>query len=419
VKRLAILFLLLGGLLVSAIGQNPIPTQARHSTPGAKQASAKHASTKQHKSTKRAGTNLQPLAAGIVTGNGATITVHKSFCLNVGQQNTCNGQPDVAFPTTLQFQVCVFTGTNTNCSLQPILDTFDVNIGSNANGVDPSSKQYEFGSAGDTYIICEAPTAGFTALPRPDLSTGGSFQAASEFCIRVTPSSGNVQAQFLNVEHPPTTLTPTATSVPPTATVAPTDTPVPPVPTITPIVPVVVVNTAVPTATSVPTVTSVPPTATSVPPTSTPAPTNTPVPPTNTPVPPTNTPVPPTATAAPAPTDTSVPPVPTNTPKPLKKPTNTPVPTATTAAPPVKIGPAPKPPKILPITGLGGTQAVGHNLAVGRVFRAAHGNVALGITTQPQTGGGSSPMTPILPVILGAMVIGLGALTRRFAFGKI
>ncbi len=391
-KRLAILFLLLGGLLVSAIGQNPIPTQARHSTPGAKQASAKHASTKQHKSTKRAGTNLQPLAAGIVTGNGATITVHKSFCLNVGQQNTCNGQPDVAFPTTLQFQVCVFTGTNTNCSLQPILDTFDVNIGSNANGVDPSSKQYEFGSAGDTYIICEAPTAGFTALPRPDLSTGGSFQAASEFCIRVTPSSGNVQAQFLNVEHPPT---------------------------ITPIVPVVVVNTAVPTATSVPTVTSVPPTATSVPPTSTPAPTNTPVPPTNTPVPPTNTPVPPTATAAPAPTDTSVPPVPTNTPKPLKKPTNTPVPTATTAAPPVKIGPAPKPPKILPITGLGGTQAVGHNLAVGRVFRAAHGNVALGTTTQPQTGGGSSPMTPILPVILGAMVIGLGALTRRFAFGKI
>jgi hypothetical protein len=75
-------------------------------------------------------------------------------------------------------------------------------------------------------------------------------------------------------------------------------------------------------------------------------------------------------------------------------------------------------PKTLPRAGFGGTQAVGHNLAIGRVFRAAHGHVALGITTQPQSGGGSSPMTPILPVILGAIVIALGALTRGFAFAR-
>jgi len=122
----------------------------------------------------------------------------------------------------------------------------------------------------------------------------------------------------------------------------------------------------------------------------------------------------------PAPTNTPVPPVPTNTPKP-KKPTATPVPTATTAPtsppPPVVIAPAPVPPATLPVTGFGGG-SVAHNVAIGHVFRAAHGNVALGSTTLPQTGGGAGSMTPILPVILGAIVLALGALTRRFAFAK-
>jgi hypothetical protein len=75
-------------------------------------------------------------------------------------------------------------------------------------------------------------------------------------------------------------------------------------------------------------------------------------------------------------------------------------------------------PKTLPRAGFGGTQAVGHNLAIGRDFRTAHGNVTLGITDQPQSGGGSSPMNPILPVILGAIVVALGTLTRGFAFAK-
>ncbi|HEY8685685.1 MAG TPA: hypothetical protein VIO57_08775, partial [Chloroflexota bacterium] len=182
-------------------------------------------------------------------------------------------------------------------------------------------------------------------------------------------------------------------------------------PNLTPVIPVVVVNTAVPTNTPVPP-TAVPPTNTPVPPTAVP-PTNTPVPPTSTPVPPTSTPVPPT--------NTPVPPVPTNTPKPPKKPTATPVPTATTApAPPVVVAapPASTPPATLPVTGFGGARAVGHNVAVGQVYRAAHGNVTLGITGQPQAGGGSSPLTPILPVILGAIVVALGVLTRRFAFAK-
>ena len=191
-------------------------------------------------------------------------------------------------------------------------------------------------------------------------------------------------------------------------------------PSITPIIPVFTVNTPVP-----PTSTPVPPTNTPVPATNTPLPANTAVPPTNTPVPPTNTPVPtdtpvpPTNTPVP-PTDTPVPAVPTNTPKPKPTATTVPataVPTATTASV-VAAAPTAPPPQALPVTGFGGTHAVGHNVAIGRVFRAAHGNVALGITGQPQTGGGSRLLTPLLPVILGAIVVALGVLTRRFAFVK-
>jgi hypothetical protein len=76
----------------------------------------------------------------------------------------------------------------------------------------------------------------------------------------------------------------------------------------------------------------------------------------------------------------------------------------------------------MPGTGLGGTNnALAHNLAVGRAYRSAHGNVTLGITAAPQTGGGSGPLGstgPILPVILGMIVVGLGVLTRKFAFAR-
>jgi hypothetical protein len=184
-----------------------------------------------------------------------------------------------------------------------------------------------------------------------------------------------------------------------------------PAPGGTPVIPIVVVNTPVPSLTPTPTNTPVPPTATStlVPPTSTP--TNTPVPavPTNTPVPPTatNTPVPPTSTPVPA--------VPTNTPKPTKKPTKTPtsVPTAIPAVPVNTPKPAPTPnvPKALPVTGYGGSQAIGHNVAVGRMFRTVNSET-------PGSTGGSSGMTPILPIVLGIIVVALGTLTRKFAFGK-
>jgi hypothetical protein len=135
------------------------------------------------------------------------------------------------------------------------------------------------------------------------------------------------------------------------------------------------------------------------------------------PVTPTSTSVPTaTATAAP-PTDTPVPAVPTNTPKPARKPT------ATATTPPAVSGgnanpppPAtPVPPVKLPSTGLGGTGGVfSHNAAMGRVYRAAHGTVALGRSAAPSMGSGAS-ISPIVPILLGILVVGLGVLTRRFA----
>ncbi len=165
-------------------------------------------------------------------------------------------------------------------------------------------------------------------------------------------------------------------------------------------------NAVTPTAT-----TNVPPPPPPPGPTSTATPTATAVPPTATA----------TATAVP-PTDTPVPAQPTPTPKPAKKPTAT----ATTApqapAPGPGPGPAPTPipaPAKLPATGFGGSGAFAHNAAVGRMFRSAHGNVTtpLGIASQPASGG-SDPMSPAVPAILGLTAVGLGVLARKVGIAR-
>jgi hypothetical protein len=118
-----------------------------------------------------------------------------------------------------------------------------------------------------------------------------------------------------------------------------------------------------------------------------------------------------------------VPAAPTNTPKPKGKPTAT---ATATTAPAVGPGsstkapqaPTPVPPAKLPGTGLGGTNnALAHNAATGRMVRAAHGRVTLGITSEPRTGGGP-PLGPAIPVLLGLLVVGLGVLTRRIALAR-
>jgi hypothetical protein len=73
----------------------------------------------------------------------------------------------------------------------------------------------------------------------------------------------------------------------------------------------------------------------------------------------------------------------------------------------------------LPATGFGGTGALGHNAAVGRVFRSAAGNVTtpLGIASQPASGG-SDPVSPAVPAILGLTAIGLGVLARKIGIAR-
>jgi hypothetical protein len=91
--------------------------------------------------------------------------------------------------------------------------------------------------------------------------------------------------------------------------------------------------------------------------------------------------------------------------------TSAPSATATSGAPPA----TPVPPVKLPRTGLGGKgDAFAHNAAMGRVYRADHGTVALGSNTEPGTGSGT-PISPIVPILLGLLVLGLGVLTRQVA----
>jgi hypothetical protein len=365
----------------------------------------------------------QGLVAGGITPNSVGagfIDINKSFCDTIGQQNTCNGKPTNPIPDSVTFVVCAYDGTNTDCTGQATLETIVVTM-STANGTSGSQQSTTDFAAG-TYIVCEQGNPlGYTAFPRPDLSTGGSFQSASQFCIKATlsinSSSGNAQLQFLDIQNPPPTDTPTATATDtptatatdtPTATATdtPTGTPVPPTATATntPVPPTATDTPVPPTATASPTLilpptatnTPVPPTATSTSTsTATPLPTSTPTATaTNTPVPPTNTPVPPTDTPVP-PTDTPVPPTATAT--------STQV---TGAATPVPLAP-PKvhnalAPRRLPSTGLGGTS--GSNL---------------GLAGLPRTGGGgTTPNDPTLPISIGLSIVALGLLLRRWSTSR-
>jgi hypothetical protein len=54
---------------------------------------------------------------------------------------------------------------------------------------------------------------------------------------------------------------------------------------------------------------------------------------------------------------------------------------------------------------------------MGQLYRAAHGNVALGSSEEPSTGSGI-PISPIVPILLGTLVVGLGVLSRRVAVAR-
>jgi hypothetical protein len=51
--------------------------------------------------------------------------------------------------------------------------------------------------------------------------------------------------------------------------------------------------------------------------------------------------------------------------------------------------------------------------------QGTYGTGGLGVNAMPATGGGQAPGLPVLPILAGLAMIGLGAFTRKFAFGRL
>jgi hypothetical protein len=411
------MILFVGGMFAAAIGQTQasssnVTSHAHHATKHLKKGSAKTA----------AFSPKQPLAATPAAALGTTATDTPTATVGT---STATATPTPVV-TGVAIHKCVSPPVTT-LACSSFGNTITVPGGTQVIYIVTIANTSTSGmaditgtdtlAAGQTFIACAppGPICSFTAGPS---GTAGTVtmdtgpiapQTSVSFYLTVQVGTGNFT--LFNTASIPFGPTSETTTVNVTA---------PQILTLVPVIPVVVVNTPVATSTSTATATS---TVTA---------TGTVVPPTNTPVPPTSTSVPTatgtvaaaTDTPTVAPTNTPVPPVPTNTPKP-KKPTATPttapvVGPGNTSVPPPTV--APVAPVKLPGTGFGGTNhALAHNLAVGRVYRTAHGNVTLGITSAPQTGGGNGPLGssgPMLPAILGMIVVGLGVFTRKFAFAR-
>ena len=124
------------------------------------------------------------------------ITIVKDFCASIGAQNTCNGIPNT-FPDNVLFQVDlgtydVNTGIFTVSTGSP-----DVNVAiqQNANGMTTTGDIFTSG----TYIrVCESVPLTWMSIPRPENSTGGSTQYASNNCLIVLLGPGNNSLKFIN-----------------------------------------------------------------------------------------------------------------------------------------------------------------------------------------------------------------------------
>jgi hypothetical protein len=124
------------------------------------------------------------------------ITIVKDFCASIGAQNTCNGIPN-NFPNNVLFQVDlgtydVNTGIFTVSTGSPDVT---VAIQQNANGMTTTGDIFTSG----TYIrVCESVPLTWMSIPRPENSTGGSTQYASNNCLIVLLGPGNNSLKFIN-----------------------------------------------------------------------------------------------------------------------------------------------------------------------------------------------------------------------------
>lgn len=398
-RRPALIFLVLVGVVVAALGQLPKSAGATSSTFTGLDENLRPGSTCQGSNT--SGTNV----------NCNIYNNKQDVFLNAGPSGA-NLAPGTYF----------FTVTNPSAGSNPELDGNAGNLSYGAcGGGTYLQRSFTVNADGSiTYIGPHLfdPLTGDIQLYSFCDSTNGEYKLyiCAYTLVNGVFTEGACKTDNFKIGSGSTTTTPTTTATATatatgTLTVTPTSTATSTVTaSATPTDTSIVFATATPTATSPPPIIFLSPT-----PTSTPVPTAT-----STPVPPTATntvvvsppPPPPTAavaTAAPTatstavpPTDTPVPPVPTNTPKPPKKKTATPLP-APTQGSHTTVKPAA--PSKQPKTGFGGTAP--------KPFAPSHAGTLNGL---PRTGGGQpdgSPLAPALPALLGLVAIGLGVTLRR------
>lgn len=158
---------------------------------------------------------LTLLGATALAADVGQISITKTLCVTIGDQDTCNGRDSSLSGYNIDFQV--HSGTT---ATGPVVQTITVTMGLNAEeggNTGGGSQGDETGAAlpfGD-YVVCEIPRAYkagspdvfLNALPRPDASgggsTGGSQHQVAEDCIGFTLASGDEQLKFLDQKlHP-------------------------------------------------------------------------------------------------------------------------------------------------------------------------------------------------------------------------
>jgi hypothetical protein len=156
--------------------------------------------------------------------NAQKFTIKKDFCGSIGNNNTCNGKftfGDGTTAGTVDFtieQVIVIRntagGVETVTPVPGTTQTVVVVIDDNSNS-SGTSDQITL-AANTDFIVCEVTPSGFTSLPRPSQSTGGSNQSTPpgrSNCILFNSgsSNGNFDLKFLNIkaQQAPTAATAT------------------------------------------------------------------------------------------------------------------------------------------------------------------------------------------------------------------
>lgn len=129
--------------------------------------------------------------------NAQKFTIKKDFCNSINSQNACNG--NLTFDPngdgtagTVNFTITEVTvvrnadgGVETVTPKEGTTVTFEVVIDKQTNS---SGTLSQITLAANTdFIVCEVTPSGFTSLPRPSQSTGGTNQSNSTRKVQLHP----------------------------------------------------------------------------------------------------------------------------------------------------------------------------------------------------------------------------------------